>query len=72
MVSKEIAQYNKKVSLGEDISEDFLIDINQLQDNTMMIRENIVDKQRVISSILKSDKYPSELQPKLKELLKDI
>lgn len=72
LVSKEIAQYNKKVSLGEDISEDFLIDINQLQDNTMMIRENIVDKQRVISSILKSDKYPSELQPKLNVLLKDI
>ena len=61
LVSKEIAQYNKKLNLGEDISEDFLIDINQLQDNTMMIRENIVDKQRVISSLLKSTKYPQEL-----------
>lgn len=72
LVSKEIAQYNKKLNLGEDISEDFLIDINQLQDNTMMIRENIVDKQRVISSLLKSSKYPQELLPKLNVLLKDI
>ena len=72
LVSKEITQYNKKVSLGEDISEEFLIDINQLQDNTMLIRENIVDKQRVISSILKSTKYPKEYQPKLNVLLKDI
>lgn len=72
LVSKEISQYNKKVSLGEDISEEFLIDINQLQDNTMLIRENIVDKQRVISSILKSAKYPKEYQPKLNVLLKDI
>ncbi len=72
LVSKEIAQYNKKLNLGEDISEDFLIDINQLQDNTMMIRENIVDKQRVISSLLKSAKYPQELLPKLNVLLKDI
>ena len=72
LVSKEITQYNKKVSLGEDISEEFLIDINQLQDNTMLIRENIVDKQRVISSILKSAKYPKEYQPKLNVLLKDI
>ncbi len=72
LVSKEIAQYNKKLNLGEDISEDFLIDINQLQDNTMMIRENIVDKQRVISSLLKSTKYPQELMPKLNVLLKDI
>ena len=72
LVSKEITQYNKKVSLGEDISEEFLIDINQLQDNTMLIRENIIDKQRVISSILKSSKYPKEYQPRLNVLLKDI
>ena len=72
LISKEISQYNKKVSLGEDISEEFLIDINQLQDNTMLIRENIVDKQRVISSILKSPKYPKEYQPRLNVLLKDI
>ena len=72
LISKEIAQYNKKVNLGEDISEEFLIDINQLQDNTMLVRENIVDKQRVISSILKSDKFPEALHGKLNVLLKDI
>ena len=72
LVSKEITQYNKKVSLGEDISEEFLIDINQLQDNTMLIRENIIDKQRVISSILKSANYPKEYHTRLNVLLKDI
>ena len=72
LVSKEVNQYNKKVSLGEDISEEFLIDINQLQDNIMLIRENIIDKQRVISSILKSANYPKEYQPRLNVLLKDI
>ena len=72
LVSKEITQYNKKVSLGEDISEEFLIDINQLQDNTMLIRENIIDKQRVISSILKSANYPKEYHARLNVLLKDI
>jgi magnesium transporter len=60
------------VSLGEDISEEFLVDLNQLQDNTMLIRENIVDKQRVISSIIKSKKYPVEYHSKLNVLLKDI
>ncbi len=72
LVSKEITQYNKKVSLGEDISEEFLVDLNQLQDNTMLIRENIVDKQRVISSILKSPKYPKIYQTRMNVLLKDI
>ena len=72
LISKEIAQYNKKVNLGEDISEEFLIDINQLQDNTMLVRENIVDKQRVISSILKSEKFPPHLHAKLNVMLRDI
>ena len=72
LVSKEINQYNRKVSVGEDISEEFLIDINLLQENTMLIRENIIDKQRVISSILKSANYPAEFQSRLNVLLKDI
>jgi magnesium transporter len=72
LVSKEVNQYNKKVSLGEDISEEFLIDINQLQDNIMLIRENIIDKQRVISSILKSSNYPEQYRSRLNVLLKDI
>lgn len=72
LMSKEIEQYNRKVSLGEDINEEFLLDINQLQENTMLVRENIVDKQRVISSILKSNRYPKVLQSKLNVMLKDI
>ncbi len=72
LMSREIEQYNKKVTLGEDINEEFLLDINQLQENTMLVRENIIDKQRTISSILKSSKFPSDYQKKLNVLLKDI
>ena len=72
LMSKEIAQYSKRVSLGEDVGEEFLLDINQLQENTMMVRENIVDKQRMLSSILKSDKSPDSVTNKLNILLKDV
>lgn len=72
LMSKEIAQYSKRVSLGEDVNEEFLLDINQLQENTMLVRENIVDKQRMISSILKSDKTPDSINSKLNILLKDV
>ena len=72
LMSKEMEQYSRRVSLGEDVNEDFLIDINQLQENTMMVRENIVDKQRMISSVLKSEKTPDEINDKLSGLLKDI
>ena len=72
ILSKEIEQYNHKVGLEEDINEEFLLDINQLQENTMLLRETIVDKQRVISSILKSPKCPKSIQTKLNVMLKDI
>lgn len=72
LMSKEVEQYSRHVNLGENVNEDFLIDINQLQENTMMVRENIVDKQRMISSVLKSEKTPDEINGRLSGLLKDI
>lgn len=72
LMAKEIAQFSKRVSLGENVNEDFLLDINQLQENTMIVRENIVDKQRMISSILKSDKFPRDVHAKLNVIIKDI
>ena len=38
----------------------------------MTVRENIVDKQRPISNMIKSDKLPSELEPRFNVLLQDI
>ena len=72
LMSKEIAQYSKRVSLGEDVGDEFLLDINQLQENTMIVRENIVDKQRMISALLKSEKTPKAIVTKLNILLKDV
>ena len=72
LMSKEIAQYSRKVSLGGAMGEELLLDINQLQENTMLVRENIVDKQRMISGILKSDKFPRDVFTKLNILIKDI
>ncbi len=72
LMSKEIALYSKRINQQEDINEDFLLDINQLQENTMLVRENIVDKQRLISNLLKSDKYPRDLQRRFNVILQDI
>ena len=38
----------------------------------MLIRENIVDKSRVCSSILRSELFPSEAKSKLSIIIKDI
>ena len=72
LMSKDTAQFSKRINQKEDINEEFLLDINQLQENTMVVRENVVDKQRLISNILKSDHFPEELEGRLTVLLQDI
>ena len=72
ILGKDTARFSKRINQQEDINEDFLLDINQLQENTMIVRENVVDKQRLISNLLKSDRYPAVLEPRLTTLLQDI
>ena len=72
LLSKEISQYAKRINEEEDIDQELLIDISQLQENTMMVRENVVDKQRLISNLMRSTKVPSSLEPRLNVLLGDI
>jgi len=75
LLSKDVAQLSKKVNQEDsDINEEFLLDINQMQENAMTIRENIVDKQRLISNILKSKRCPRdpELREDLNVILQDI
>ena len=72
ILSKETAEFSRRVNQKEDINEEFLLDINQLQDNTMMVRENVVDKQRLLSNILKSDRFPDHLDKRMNVLLQDI
>lgn len=71
LMAKEIDSYSKKITMGSDVNEDFLLDINQMQENTMMVRENIVDKQRMVSAILKSDLFPRDIYSKMGVMIKD-
>lgn len=54
LISKDVTRFGKRINQNEDINEDFLLDINQLQQNAMTVRENIVDRQRLVSNLLKS------------------
>ena len=72
LLSKEISQYAKRINEEEDIDQELLIDISQLQENTMVVRENVVDKQRLISNLMRSTKVPASLEPRLNVLLQDI
>ena len=74
LFSKDTSQYSKRINQQEDINEAFLLDINQLQENAMLIRANIVDKQRLLSNLVKSRRCPKdpELREELNVLVQDI
>ena len=72
LLSKEISQYAKQINDQEDIDQELLIDISQMQENTMVVRENVVDKQRLISNLMRSTKVPRSLENRLNVLLQDI
>lgn len=74
LVSKDVSQFSKRINQQEDINEEFLLDINQLQENAMTVRANIVDKQRLVSNVLKSKQCPkdSDTRSRLEVILQDI
>lgn len=72
ILSKETSLISKRINQQEDINEDLLLDINQLQENAMLVRENVVDKQRLISNLLKSDHCPEQLEGRIGVILQDI
>lgn len=55
-----------------DADEDVLMDITELQEQSMMIRQNIIEKQRSMSNLLRSEIVPKELHPKINIVLKDV
>lgn len=73
LVSGEIKAINRLLDLDAKLDREMLLNINDYQELTMSIRENVVDKQRVISSMIRSDGwFTDEEQIRLRTLIKDI
>ena len=70
-MTQKITQLSNSLSL-EEADAELLSEIKNLQEKTMLLRENIVDKQRTVSSMLRSEFISQELQPKLTIIIKDI
>lgn len=67
-----ITKLSGEINATDQVDEDVLIQIKDLQEKVTIIRQNIMDKQRVISNLLKCDFFPEELQPRLTMIIKDI
>ena len=71
-MTRDITALSNQLKTDEDVSDDILISIKEFQEKTMLIRENIVDKSRVCSNMLKSELFPADAKSKLSIIIKDI
>ena len=71
-LAKNIAALSKEISLSGSVDKQMLTRISHLQENTMLIRENIFDRQRILSGILRSERFPNDIYPKLQLMIKDV
>lgn len=72
-ISKEISKLGKIVSTGSiDVTESVFESISFYEDMNMTIRESLIDKQRVLSSLLKSYKVPSDVREEIRIMIKDV
>lgn len=72
-LAKEISDLNKQLTLNKKRSdEEVLLKIASFQNYNIMMRENIVDKQRLVSSLMKSSLFPEEYMDVLRIMIKDI
>ncbi len=67
-----ITNLSGEINATDHVDEEVLIQIKDLQEKVTLIRQNIMDKQRVISNFLKCDFFPQDLQPRLTMIIKDI
>ena len=72
-LAKDITDLNKKLTLNKIRSdEETLLKIASFQNHNILVRENIIDKQRLVSSLMKSSVFPEEYMAVLRILIKDI
>ena len=72
MITKQVATLSKTLHREETIDKEVLLHISALQESTMLLRENIFDRQRVLSGILRSERFPNDIYPRLQLMIKDV
>ncbi|MFI3314623.1 MAG: CorA family divalent cation transporter [Rikenellaceae bacterium] len=71
-VARQVTMLSRHITLEGSVSKDILQRLSTLQDKSMVLRENIFDRQRVLSGIMRSDRFPNDTYPRLTMMLKDI
>ena len=71
-LAKQVAQLSRDMANEDTIDKEVLYRISALQESSMLLRENLFDRQRVLSSILRSERFPNDIYPRLQLMIKDV
>jgi len=71
-ISKLTNNVSKELVKEKNYKEEVLLNITELQEYTILARESIVDKQRLVSSLIKSDLITVADNERLRIVFKDI
>ena len=72
LVAKNVAKLSKDINTEDTIDKEVIHRINALQESTMVLRENFFDRQRILSNILRSERFPNDIYPRLQLMIKDV
>ena len=72
-ITNGIVKLSKSITTESNLDEDMIYEITSLQEQLILVRRNIIDKERVIISIAKSDLFLKKgLQKQISILEKDL
>lgn len=72
LITDQISAISAELVKSTTLNRDLLLRIAALQESTIAIRENIVEKQRILSAILKSKIFPKEDYENVRIMIKDV
>ena len=72
LIAKQVGALSRAINSEDSIDKEVLHRISALQESTMSLRENIFDRQRVLSGILRSERFPNDIYPRLQLMIKDV
>ena len=71
-ITEQISGISKGLVKDNNLGREILLEIAAFQESTIAIRENIVEKQRILSAVLKSKFFPPENYENIRVMIKDV
>ena len=71
LLTREITRLSKVITSSSNIDKAILHRINELQEKSTALREDVYDVERIVSGLLRSQRFPKESETRISLMLKD-